>query len=92
MSDPETCDHDPDDAGDTCCTCGKIMTEADRHEYEMKLRARAREIAGRTETAADRHFADYFLKQRACTHEGYAFTKHGRRCSTCGASMVDFGD
>lgn len=45
MTNPETCEHDPDDGGDTCCTCGKIMTEEDRHAFEMRLRARAEKIA-----------------------------------------------
>lgn len=40
MIDPATCEHDPDDGGDTCCSCGKIMTEEDRLAYERRLRAR----------------------------------------------------
>ena len=27
-----------------------------------------------------------------CTHKGYEFSKHGRRCFKCGNVVVDFGD
>jgi len=28
----------------------------------------------------------------ACTHEGYNFKQHGRRCHKCGETLTDFGD
>lgn len=63
------CDHDPDDGGNTCCTCGKVMTAEDRRAYEMKLRGRLLADLPKMEGRIHRDL-DAFFAARNPTPEG----------------------
>lgn len=57
------CEHDPDDGGDTCCNCGKVMTDADRLAYEVLLRKRLQRTLKRMKKMISRDF-EYFFPRK----------------------------